>query len=231
MGPFIRVTPGPNDPPPLSGGSRSALARVKSGFFDRSKVLAAMDEATHVALLKAGAWVRKVAQRSMRYRKTASAPGTPPSARSGQEGSLLRRFLFFAYDEPAKQVVVGPLRLGAEADVPRLHEYGGTRKAVRRKPKQVGQTGPISIVDGGDFKVGPSTRPVKGDPKQRQVVYVRLRTAAMAQKATEIEEMLYAHLDAKYPPRPYMRPALESSSEMIAKFWANSLGRKRGSAA
>lgn len=231
MHPFIRVTPGPNDPPRLSGGSRSALARVKSGFFNREKVLAAMDEATHVALLKAGAWVRKVAQRSMRYRKKASAPGQPPSARKGEAGSLLRKLLFFAYDESSRQVVVGPLRLGAGADVPKLHEFGGIRRGMRRKPKQVGQTGPIRLVAEGVWDFGPSARFAKGDPKQRQIVYVRLKTPRMAEASTKIEDTLYSHLDAKYPPRPFMRPALTSSSDKIAEFWANSLGRKRSSAA
>lgn len=230
MQPTLRVTPGPNDPPRLSGAARNALSSWKSGFFDRAKVLAALDEAGRVALLRAGSWVRKVAQQSMRYRKSASAPGQPPSARKGADGSLLRRHLYFAWDDTAKDVVVGPVRLGSSS-VPRLHEFGGTLQGVRRKPRSVGEGGPIRIVGEGVWDFGPSTKFVRGDPKHRQVVYARLRTPEMARRATEIENELYAHGDRRYPPRPYMRPALEASSAKIAEFWRDALGRRKGGVA
>jgi hypothetical protein len=163
----------------------------------------------------------------MRYRKTKSSPGQPPSARQGESGSLLRKFLFFSWDEQTKGVVIGPVKLGRESDVPRLHEFGGTLRGLRRKVKSVGDTGPIRIVDEGSFEFGPSTRFAKGDPRQRQIVYVKLDTAAQAAKSTAIENELYGHLDRRYPPRPYMRPALEQSQGKIAEFWADSLGVKR----
>lgn len=213
--------------PKMSARGAASMRAFKSGFFNRDKVMKAMDEATYFALMSSGAWVRKVAQRSMRYRKSKSRPGEPPSARQGPARSLLRSMLYFAYDFQSQEVVVGPVKLGPESSVPSLHEYGGVQQAVRRKPKIAGDTGPIRIVDDRVFEFGPSTEFAKKDPKQRQIVYIRLKTAKQAAESTEIEETLYASLDRRFPKRPFMRPALVQSADKIVSFWENSLGVKR----
>ncbi len=225
--PKIEVSPQQTAAPRLSGAARSGLASVKAGFFNRAKVMAAVEEGQRVALMRGGAIVRRVAQFSMRYRKSASQPGTPPSARSGSEGSLLRKFLFFAYDEPSRGVVVGPVKLGNRRSLPSLHEHGGVLSLVHREPKNVGESGPIRIVEEGFWDFGPATRFIKGDPRQRQVVYGKLTSAAQVERANRLQEEMYAHGDRRYPPRPYMRPALERSRERILKVWENVLGVKR----
>jgi len=221
------ATPEPNLVPKMSARGAASMRAFKSGFFNRDKVKKAMDEATHFALLSSGAWVRSVARRSMRYRKSKSRPGEPPSARQGPARSLLRRMLYFAYDAQADQVVVGPIKLGQESGVPNLHEFGGVQQAVRRKAKRVGDTGPIRIIDEQFFNFGAATKFARHDPKQRQIVYVRLKTAKQAAESTEIEETLYASLDRRFPKRAYMRPALVQSTDKITSFWENSFGVKR----
>jgi len=104
---------------------------IKELFFDKARVLNAVDKARRAVLSKAGAFVRQRAKTSMRKRKAASAPGEPPSS---HEGSL-RRFLYFGYDPVADTVVVGPVatnqvffgrdRKPVTGTVPSVLEYGG----------------------------------------------------------------------------------------------------------
>ena len=102
--------------------------RVTRMFFDKPKVLRAVNRAKYRALSKAGGWIRKTARFSMRRRKTSASPGRPPSAHVG----LLRDFLFYAYDPSSRSVVIGPAAMKRRRDdVPALMEWGGTRH-VRR---------------------------------------------------------------------------------------------------
>lgn len=104
---------------------------MKSSFFDRAVVIAAMDAATKAALSKAGAFIRRSAKSSIRKRKAVSDPGSPPSS---HEGSL-KRLLYFAFDKSTKSVVVGPEAFGVGI-VPAALEYGGTSTTVRRRRGQ-----------------------------------------------------------------------------------------------
>lgn len=100
------------------------LDRAKSGFFDRALVIGAMDEATRKALSKFGAFVRQRARSSIRNRKKASQPGSPPHGHVG----LLKRFILFSFDKINRSVVIGPALLNGRAykDAPTALEHGGT---------------------------------------------------------------------------------------------------------
>lgn len=102
---------------------------IKKFFFDRKAVTSRTDSAKRNVLSKIGAFIRTTAQRSMRRRKSASKPGSPPSAHKG----LLKKFLYFGYDPSSDSVVVGPVRLG-KGEAPPLNEYGG----MARRTKVVG---------------------------------------------------------------------------------------------
>ena len=104
--------------------------KVKSNFFDRKLVQQELGKKNAAALSKFGAFVRKRARSSMRRRKKASAPGSPPSAHSTDAVATLKNILF-AYDRKNQSVVIGPVKLnGAQGSVPALHEFGG-QKSVR----------------------------------------------------------------------------------------------------
>ena len=113
---------------------------AKKFFFDRAAVQAAVDKGAQKVLSKFGAFVRTRAQRSIRARKKASAPGSPPSS---HEGSL-KRLMFFVYEPQTKGVVIGPALLGKGSKggrtVPELLESGGTEAVppqvlfIRRQP-------------------------------------------------------------------------------------------------
>lgn len=206
----------------ISEAAARSLRQFKTGFFNSKKVLAALDELEHDRLAKSGEYVRVTARRSMRKKKGKSAPGTPPNAHTEGKGPLLREKIAFAFDTNKRVVVVGSIRLG-NSDTPMLHEHGGKRLGGRRKPRKVGDAGPVRIVGEDRWHFGRSTKFVKGDPKQRQVVYAPLKTTKQAAKATQIEEMLYAHLDRKFPPRPFVQPALVKATPYIERIFGKPL--------
>jgi len=108
-------------------------------FFDTDRVKRSADTAARKVLSKAGAFVRTTAKHSIRSRKGASPPGSPPSSHTG----LLRRFIFFGYDASRKTVVVGPMRLNQKVGTaPEALEHGGATDVVeglrgRRRKRRV----------------------------------------------------------------------------------------------
>jgi hypothetical protein len=92
----------------------------KAKFFDREKVIKALDKAERRYLSKAGAFVRRRARSSMRRRKGSSPPGQPPSAHTGD----LKRILF-ALELVRRAVIIGPIGFN-KSNIPEALEYGGT---------------------------------------------------------------------------------------------------------
>lgn len=122
---------------------------AKGNFFDRDKIIKAMDRATLRVLNQFGRMVRKRAQASLKYGDRPSAPGSPPTAHRSRSitktsrstgrtrkrsVSYLREFLFYSYDDAAKSVVIGPSKLDQTVDsdaLPAL-EYGGSSTVSSR---------------------------------------------------------------------------------------------------
>lgn len=97
---------------------------------DRRKVRMKAKQANITSLGHAGAALRLTARRSIRTRKKASPPGTPPHSRKGQ----LKRAIAYAVEKSRDRVVVGP-----DVDVVgtsgKAHEFGG-RYRRERYPKR-----------------------------------------------------------------------------------------------
>jgi hypothetical protein len=87
-------------------------------------------QANITSLGHAGAALRLTARRSIRTRKKASPPGTPPHTRRGQ----LKRAIAYAVDKQRGVVVIGPEReaVGTSGSA---HEFGG-RYRRERYPKR-----------------------------------------------------------------------------------------------
>jgi len=95
---------------------------MKGLFFDRKRVTNAVDRTTRRVLSKFGAFVRTRAKTSIRKRKKSAPPGQPPSSHTG----LLKKFIFFGYDQHQQSVVIGPVKLNAKGqEVPHVLEEGG----------------------------------------------------------------------------------------------------------
>ena len=93
--------------------------------FDADGLAARIARAGRDFLRRAGAYVRRVAQRKVATSPRASPPGSPPHSRRG----LLRRAVLFGSDGD-KRVLVGPgfTFVGTSASA---HEFGGKYRRER----------------------------------------------------------------------------------------------------
>jgi hypothetical protein len=179
--------------------SSAAIINVTKFFFDRIAVIQAMDKATHGAMSRASAFIKRAAQTSMKYRKKKSAAGAPPSAHKDGRGPLLRKFLWFYYDPRTRSAVIGPIKLSAwPAEAGPLNEFGGTAPRIVFV-KQV-------------------TRKTTG--AQRKAYRNLLKTGQLVRKRGPRKTVT-----ARYPQRPFMAPALkkEVASGHVLKQWHNSV--------
>ena len=106
-------------------------ARMKSLFFDTTKVKSMISRTTRRLLGKFGAFTRAVARRSIpslaKRGGLASRPGQTPTSRTG----LLKDFIFYAYSPQAQNVVIGPEKLSGGTDAPETLEEGGWAVVTR----------------------------------------------------------------------------------------------------
>lgn len=202
-------------------------AKVKSWFFDRKVVLEFMDRKTLETMKKSAFLVRKIASNSMRRRRAASSPGQPPSAHGEGRGPLLKKFLFASFDPVSMSAVIGPTLLHRKdnAKVPQNLEHGTTirRRNPRRRIRQIGNGGELRI--GGPSCATTHTRtpwPGYNGGKPVEVTYGRIRTAAQAARANELNENLYgpAMIEGTLAPRPYMGPALVAAAPSLPSFYS-----------
>ena len=181
---------------------------------------------------QAGRLIYRIARNSIRRRKNANAhssPGKPPFTHTG---ALKRSIRFAATD---KDVIVGATHseIGMVAN---LHEFGGHSKKKKRKTNyrnnwklQIGGHGPIEI--------GPPRWVKRGSQRVFSSVYfAKLTSANMVSKskaiANDAEQALIAEQleddkqtaamfgnDPKYPPRPFMGPALVKAQPYLPPMW------------
>jgi len=195
------------------------LDQMKSMFFfdkegKANPLLKSLDKAARDILSRFGAFVRRTAKSSIRKRKRISAPGKPPSSHTG----LLKNFIFFGYDATKQSVVVGPIRLNTRVNAPEVLEYGGTVSfgAAKKIFRKVGGAGEIRI--GG--RVSATT---KKNRFGAMVTYGKLRTQAQADRANELQTLLYGGITATIAARPYMHPALTKELPKLPAMWRDSV--------
>ena len=106
-------------------------ADARAGFFDREKVLRAVDKAQRKVFSKFGAFTRKRAKSSIRKRKKISALGSAPSSHTG----TLKKLIYFSYDATKRSVVIGPTLFRQDSKAPSLLEFGGTTTITPKRRK------------------------------------------------------------------------------------------------
>lgn len=207
-----------------------------SMFFDRAEVKNALDRMEYRALTRASLLVRRTAQKSInkmgmakpllreqkanpgmdlasivrspgiterrrrvvieRIReiqaKDPSDPGTPPHTHV-PNGHMLgfRRNLYNAYDSGAHSAVVGPSQKGKNWTIPRLHEFGG-------------------VVQLRQWVLQPQY-PRYGKPITTWINALDSLTGRWVPTN--------ARRTVNYPPRPFMRPALDKSMPQFQRFF------------
>ncbi len=98
---------------------------VKRAFFDIQKIERAAERAKARVLNRSGATVRKIARRSIRFRKRkVSRPGDPPFAHVSSREFGIRTILYF-YEPQNSAVIVGPVGRTSASSVPEALEFGG----------------------------------------------------------------------------------------------------------
>jgi hypothetical protein len=194
------------------------LTQAKEFFFDRAKVMEAVEKGRATALAKSGRFVQTAARRSMkkarRMKKTelsetqlaiyesagekrnllplkSSEPGQPPRVRKG----TLKKGLLFAYDPKTKSVVAGPVRFPIAGDAAANLEYGGTTEITVveiDRPARRGRKATGRQLEAFLRKRAAGTLPARGGVRKRRV-------------------------QAKIAKRPYMSPALEAARPFMAE--------------
>jgi hypothetical protein len=202
-----------------------AVVRMTKMFFDRRAVIDAVGRANATVLAKAGAFIRRSAKGTIRYAKGVSKPGNPPHAHESTKhgkDSPLRELIFFAYDDATNSLVVGPTPFQGPAIAPRVLELGGTAPARKNPLRRIRKVG-----DGGEIRIdGPACRSTKKNRFGARVTYVHLRTQAQADRANQLQELLYGPLTigpVSIAARPYMGPALRDNLPQLPRLFANSV--------
>lgn len=218
----------------LSGGNAGVNFRW---MFDGQRVQREVDRAEKKWLTKAGGYVYKVARSSIKRlgmarrapkrftkrgaeskawtrwqdeiaQRPASPPGTPPYTHTGGLKKAIR------YSVATGSVVIGPT-FSELGKVGGTHEHGGTEPAKKTKTQRTNWR----MVVGGH---GPIER--RGD----RIVVGRLKTAKQVQRSKRIAGDLPISITGKprrkYPPRPFMRPALEKSRQHLPQMMRNTIG-------
>ena len=112
----------------MSGFGGKSFIQVKGMFFDRRGINTAMDRMKSRFLDRAGAYVMKVARRSIKSSDKPSQPGEPPHGHNDQQ---LGRNIYFGLDRTTQQCVIGPINLRTKGarpvrgTIPRTLERGG----------------------------------------------------------------------------------------------------------
>jgi hypothetical protein len=184
------------------------IDKAKGMFFDSPKIVRAVDNATRRVLSKFGAFVRRGAKSSIRKRKKASATGNPPSSHTG----LLKKFIYFGYDQAARSVVIGPARLNQvsfSADmtpvtgtIPSNLEYGGSAYILEER-------GPNGTWHRKDLRRRGSVASV-GDMRYQVATGKIIRRDIRRRKIT-------------VKPRPFMHPALNKELPKLPAMWRDSV--------
>ena len=124
-----------------------SIGGSKGSFFDSEKVLKKLDAQTRRSLSKCGAFVRQTAKSSIKYGTKSAPAGSPPTARrskafvrttknkktgavKSRPTSPLKELIYFAYDDTARSVVIGPALFRQSKTkgylVPTVLEKGGS---------------------------------------------------------------------------------------------------------
>lgn len=105
-------------------------------FFDRAKIMKAVDDGTRRSMSKGLAFIRKRARSSIRRSKKSSVPGQPPRAHSTSPVASIKNIQFY-YDTATKSGICGPVKLNGyrkiktAKPVPATLEFGGTVRFLR----------------------------------------------------------------------------------------------------
>jgi hypothetical protein len=180
--------------------------KVREAFFDRPKVIASMKKAKRKVLSKAGAFVRKRARSSMRRRKSASAPGSPPSAHSS--GNSLKTILF-AYQPQSESTIVGPVQFADSS--PTIVRTTSTSPGLQER-------GESAVIREYRYQ------PIQSNAAPSQWLPVRSKRIFKQRPGYTLQHRTRT---VRFQKRPFMGPALEAEAPKFPELFKNSIAAAR----
>jgi hypothetical protein len=192
--------------------------QAKEFFFDRMKVIEAVEKGRVDSLRRVGGFVRKAARRLMRKARRlreselspaqlaiweargrkredlpfkSSEPGEAPHVRKG----TLKKGILFAYDPASQSVVAGPVKFDIRGDAPATLEYGGSGEVTVFEPGAPARKG----------------RPAKG--KQLEAFRRKLADGSLPR----LSGGTLRRKRVRIAKRPFMLPALEKARPVLAQ--------------
>lgn len=180
-----------------------------TGGFDSAginSVINKAEAANKKNLQKAGALLRLIARRSLRRRKKASSPGTPPSVHSKHPYANLKNVLYSLLGSDS--LVVGPVLFRQPKNQDRLatnaQEFGGIIHRRRTVTK--------SRVKG--YRHTKTGKAVRVSPAQAAAFKRKIKDGSIVRPASSpVTEAVFL------PKRPTMATALKSASPKIPDLW------------
>ena len=182
-------------------------------------------------LARQGAYLRGIARRLIRYRSNPNTRSTPGSAPYTHGWKALKLSISFAVAADSSHVLIGPAANWI-GDLGALHEFGGMRRTsvvperYRKNQYKIGEVGPVST---RRYKTAVISRHRKpdSDPLGGHVAWIRIKSARQADHASRLAQRMARSAgetrNAKYPARPFMRPALNIGLERLPYFWRNAI--------
>lgn len=125
----------------------ASLGTTTKYFFDRAKVVEAMDRKTNAAFNWIGGTLRKTAQRSIR-KSTGKTLHSPPGSPVRTSTGIYPKTILYEFNPRTKTLICGPKKLpiksnvspGSRKSIPELLEKGGTGIAGKPSYRQVRPT-------------------------------------------------------------------------------------------
>lgn len=173
--------------------------KIKENFFDRKGVLQKTSTKARSALRTIGSRVRRKARDIIRFtKKKASKPGQPPRSHTKHPFASIRNILY-AYEPQRQGVVIGPVAIRPNTEVPSTLEVGGkVRYTMQLRPKYY----------------------YKGrKQKEKWRIIVGDNPSKFRKKGRKIRSA-----SARIAARPYMGPAFDIEKPRIMNEFAGLLG-------
>ena len=198
----------------------------------------AVNKAEPETLTDAAKYVWRIARASIKQRKDPdkkSMAGTPPHSHKGKKNQGFKRTIVWALENNKVVAVVGPRKvIGKITEIARGHEFGGSRIVREFNPDleggeaKIGAAGPVRARNISAKKDAILRQDPHKDPKTGETVYwIKIRTKSQAKQAARIYRRMNKKygkkIIARYPARPFMRPALALAAPKLSRFWYNAV--------
>lgn len=185
----------------------------KRNFFDRKRAEEVLTKGEKHALASIGAYIRKVAMRSIKRvgkKGNPSKPGTPPKHRMPGDAEGLRK-IEFRLNETDKSVDVGPVHLPrsrTNPTTPQLHEFGGTVGKVEWRLTPTDDTKWMFEPENAAKYAGLSKAIKKWKGYQARQAKKGKKFGKRKPKLATDFGLKAERRQAAFPARPFMKPAL-----------------------